>query len=95
MAEYTLTKTFQNETIIRIETNDRDFFIGIEEAINGFIYNFTNENEELDLFENEEEFFCRNEDYKLFKNENRLVKSDGNENENQIFRGNELGGKIL
>ena len=84
MSEYCFNRQFENETKVRIETNDRDLFIGIEKVLNQFLNNFKNGNEELDLFENEEDSFCRNEEYEPFKNENISLKFDGNENENQF-----------
>ena len=94
--DYVFDKQLANETHIRIETNNRDFFIGLEEVINDFITDFTNENElfdenELIGFEKSEIDENENELTELVKNENRFQKFDGNENENtsvEIF-GNE------
>lgn len=86
---YIFTKEFQNETTIKIETNNRDFFIGIEEAVNEFIEEFTNEennaNELIELNQIEE-WIC-------FQNENRFIKSTGIENEKT--NGNEKQNQIL
>lgn len=102
MAEYILSKEFQNETSIKIETNDRDFFIGIEEALHQFLNNFNGRNEETEPFGNEDDFFdgFENISYFRFGNEENFgigfEKHDGNELQSQIQntseknRGNEL-----
>lgn len=97
MAEYTFIKQFANETKVRIETNNRDFFIGIEKAINDFINYFTNENEELTGIELAD--FNRNENAELktegfentksVANENELTNRVGFENRNQFANENE------
>lgn len=99
---YLFQKQLANETQITIETNNRDFFIGIEEVVNRFIQEFTNENGEIEIDTNEIVELNQIVEWRCFQNENRFLKSNGNENEesnaneeqNQIltvdFRGNEL-----
>jgi len=80
MAEYIFNKQIANETSIRIETNNREFFIGIEEIINSFLNHFTNENEpdtydgielmDLTGFENIEYVRFENINFNGFENEN-------------------------
>ena len=79
---YEINTGFEDGTTVRIETTNRELFFRIEEIINRF--QFTNEDgiELADEFQNEECFFDGIEEYKSFKNENRFIKSDGNENEN-------------
>ena len=92
MSEYCFNRQFENETKVRIETNDRKLLLGLEQAINDFISNFKNENEETDgieniewiRFENELNFGIENEE--AFENELQSI----NENLSDKFCGNEL-----
>lgn len=89
MTEYIYNKQFPNETRIRIETNNRNFFIGIEQTINDFITQFTNEN----AFKNEEtDGFEPNQNELVDLNRNEERRTVGNEDRNRFenFRGNEL-----
>lgn len=104
MAEYIFNKQIANETSIRIETNNREFFIGIEEIINSFLNKFTNENEpdvydgielmDLTGFENIEYIRFENITSNGFENENNganelgIEKPNGFENELQSINEN-------
>ena len=90
---YLFQKQLANETQITIETNNRDFFIGIEEVVNRFIQEFTNRNEEVEIDTNEIVELNQIVEWRCFQNENRLLKSNGNENEES--NGNEEQNQFL
>lgn len=100
MPEYCFNRQFENETKVRIETNDRKLLLGIEQAINDFISNFKNENEETDGIELMDLIGIENWNYFGIENEEQigieLLKNNGNELQSQIqnssenIRGNEL-----
>lgn len=96
MTEYIYNKQFPNETSIRIETNNRNFFIGIEQTINDFITQFTNEdsfkNEETNGFELTE--LNQNELVDLNRNEERRTVGNEDRNRFENFCGNEESSSI-
>lgn len=87
---YLFKKQLANETTVTIETNNRDFFIGIEELITEFIEEFTNRNEDECTIGIEKSFLDGIENIKWsnFGNEERsgirIEKNNGNEETLQI-----------
>ena len=78
MAEYILNKSIGNDTNIKIETNDRDFFFKIEKTIQQYL---SDGNENKEEFTNEDKITNGNEEKNEKKNEAEieLIKNRRNE----------------